>query len=298
MDLFVLLQTTPRILRVITTAPLQNDLETEVRRQINFFTADKEEIDFDARYRPLDNELLIIRNFDDIDGVLSAVRSPQDVGIWEPTEEGLSTVKALFAGVSIDGKTTVMLQAFDKRQAITAGRFSLFYDQNTFRRLTGVGMTLDNKPTAVLSQNSAATDPAELRFVSLHNVRRLFDMDAYYHESTQEEVNNFFNAEKFHGFNEEWLNANLDNWIRKKVTFINQEGILERCTPSDIRTAAAGFGITVDIEEFGEQYKLTFPEDKRRLKELLRFLDEDIYQSPISGNRFKTNSKTKIQVVA
>lgn len=297
MDLFVLLQTTPRIQRVVTNAQLQADLEIEVNRQINFFRAEKDEIIFDARYRPDEGELLLISNFDDIDGVIAALRSPQEIQVWEPTEAGLNSVKGLFAGVQSGTTTHVMLQAFDKRQAITAGRFSLFYDENTFRRLSGVGMTLDNKPTAILSQSTNNQSGAELRFTSLHNVRRLFDMDAYYHESTQEEVLNFFNAEKFHGFDPAWLGSNLDNWIRKKVTFINQEGILDRCSPSDIKSAAAAFGIDVVVHDDGPQHKLAFPEDKRKLKELLRFLDEDIYQSPISGNRFKTNSKTKITPV-
>ena len=45
-------------------------------------------------------------------------------------------------------------------------------------------------------------------------------------------------------------------------------------------------------------YISNFPDDKKGLKALLRFLDEDIYQSPISGNRFQTNSKRKIAAQA
>lgn len=298
MDLFVLLNTTPRILRVVTSADLQDDLEIEFHRQISSFQNNKSDVAFDARYRPDDDELLLIDNFDDIDGVIAAVRSPQDINAWEPSEEGLGAIKGIFGGFTEDGVTIVMIQAFDRRQAITTRKFALFFDTDTFRRLDGIGITLDNKPTAVLSQNVAEGSPSKLRFVSLHNTRRLFEMDAYYHESTKEEVENFFNEEKFHGFDSEWLSANIDNWIRKKITFINQEGILDTCTPKDLRDAAAEFGIDIGVHEEAEQLKLIFPEDKKKLKELLRFLDEDIYQSPISGNRFQTNSKRKIPTQA
>lgn len=294
MDLFVLLNSTPRILRVVTSADLQNDLEVEFHRQISSFRDNKTDVAFDARYRPDDEELLLIENFDDIDGVIAAVRNPQDFNVWGPSEEGLSAIKGIFGGFTENGITTVMIQAFDRRQAITTNKFALFFDTDTFRRLGGIGITLDNKPTAILSQSVAEGSPTELRFVSLHNTRRLFEMDAYYHESTKEEVENFFNAEKFHGFNPDWLSANIDNWIRKKITFINQEGILDTCTPIDLRDAAAEFGIAIGVHEEAEQLKLIFPDDKKKLKELLRFLDEDIYQSPISGNRFQTNSKRKI----
>lgn len=298
MDLFVLLGTTPRILRVVTSGELQEDLETELRRQAITFTNQKNDVPFDARYRPDEDELLLIDGFDDLDGLIAAVREPENANIWQPTEDGLGTIKGLFGGFTENGSTTVVIQAFDKRQAIATGKFSLFYDKNTFRRLDGIGIALDHKPTAILTQGTAENSPSQLRFVSLHNTRRLFDMDAYYHESTKDEVESFFNVEKFHGFNPDWLGENIDNWIRKKVTFINQEGILDSCTPQELRTAAAGFDIEIGVHDEGGRMKLIFPDDKKGLKALLRFLDEDIYQSPISGNRFQTNSKRKIAAQA
>jgi hypothetical protein len=36
-----------------------------------------------------------------------------------------------------------------------------------------------------------------------------------------------------------------------------------------------------------------FREEKRALKELLRFLDEDYYKTPITGTPFISNSKRK-----
>ena len=298
MDLFVLLGTTPRILRVVTSGELQTDIEAELRRQAQAFISNKTDVAFDARYRPDDDEVLLIDGFDDLDGLIAAVREPENADTWQPSEQGLGVIKGLFGGFTENGSTTVVVQAFDKRQAIATGRFSIFYDKNTFRRLDGIGIALDNKPTAILTQGVAENSPTELRFVSLHNARRLFDMDAYYHESTKEEVENFFNIDKFHGFDSSWLDANIDNWIRKKVTFINQEGILDACTPQELRVAAAGFDIDIGVYDEAGQMKLVFPGDKKSLKALLRFLDEDIYQSPISGNRFQTNSKRKIAAQA
>ncbi|QIQ71363.1 Kiwa anti-phage protein KwaB-like domain-containing protein [Pseudomonas coronafaciens] len=292
MDLFVLMNTNPRILKVITSQDLQDELRTEIVKQIASFLNGKTDVAFDARDRPDHDELLLIDGFDDIDDVISAVRLPENIGDWVPSEKSLGAVKGLFGGITKDGVTTVMLQAFDRRQAFTTDRFSFFFDSNTFKKLDGIGMSLDSKPTAILSQSSGGS--SSLRFVSLHNTRRLFEMDAYYHESTKEEVESFFNTEKFHGFEPVWLESNLDNWIRKKITFINQEGILDICTPAVIKAAALEFGIELKTHQDGENEKLFFPEDKKKLKELLRFLDEDIYQSPITGNRFQSRAKRKI----
>ncbi|NVZ67441.1 hypothetical protein HX867_35610, partial [Pseudomonas gingeri] len=87
MDLFVLLGTTPRILRVVTSGELQEDLETELRRQAITFTNQKNDVPFDARYRPDEDELLLIDGFDDLDGLIAAVREPENANIWQPTED-------------------------------------------------------------------------------------------------------------------------------------------------------------------------------------------------------------------
>jgi hypothetical protein len=293
MDLFILRNKTPRIMKLVTDGSLQDDIELELRRQATEFLSGKEEISFDARYRPDDGEVLIIEDFDDIEGLIAAVKTPGSYDDWPATENDLANIKGIFGGFEDANSTTVIIQAFDRRQSISTRKISFWYDQDTFRRINGVGITFDTKPTAILTQEKGAAS-AQLYFVSLHNTRRLFDMDAYYHEITQDEVNGFFNNQNFHEFDQDWLELNIDNWIRKKITFINQEGILDACTPAVIRDAGLSLGITIDINNSSGSDKLVFPPDKKKLKELLRFLDEDIWESALSGSRFQSSSKRRL----
>lgn len=296
MDLFILSGSNPRIQRVITEKSLQEDIATELKGQINQFLEGKTHYDFDGRYKPDPEELLVIHNFDDIERILDAVQEPDGIPEWAPTEQSITEIKGLFAGVTTGHEVTVVLQAFDKRQILSTSKVTLFTSDDTFSRLKGIGLTLDSKPTAILKTEDILIGGSTLYFSSLHNVRRLFDMDAYYHESTKEEVATFFSDEKFTGFDAGWLDKNLDNWIRKKVTFINQEDILGKCSVPEIVAAAAEFNLTLEVDENSNPPKLKIPAEKRELKELLRFLDEDIYQSPITGNKFRSNSKLKIPV--
>lgn len=294
MDLFILSTGNPRIQRVITDKPLQTDIAKELGEQIEHYFDGKEVYDFDGRYKPDADELLSISNFDDIERVLDAVKEPDGIPEWTPSEQSITEIKGLFAGICEGNSVTAVLQAFDKRQILSTSKVTLFTSSDTFSRLKGVGLTLDGKATALLKTDNIQQEKPTLYFSSLHNVRRLFEMDAYYHESTKEEVASFFADEKFAGFDDAWLENNLDNWIRKKVTFINQEDILRKCSVPEIVAAAAGFSLTLEVDETTTPPKLKLPSEKRNLKELLRFLDEDIYQSPITGNKFRSNSKLKI----
>lgn len=294
MDLFVLTGSSPRIQRVITERSLQNDISVELQAQSAQFLDNKEYVDFDGRYKPEANELLVINGFDDIERILDAVNTPDSIPEWKPTEANISEIKGLFAGWVEGSKIIVVLQAFDRRQVLSTARVTLFTSGDTFERLSGVGLTLDSKPTAILMTEDINGAQPSLYFSSLHNVRRLFDMDAYYHESTNEEVANFFSNEMFSGFDSSWLDDNLDNWIRKKVTFINQEDILGKCSVVEIVAAASEFSLDLEVDDTVSPPRLMLPKEKREIKELLRFLDEDIYQSPITGNKFRSNSKKKM----
>ena len=85
-----------------------------------------------------------------------------------------------------------------------------------------------------------------------------------------------------------------DNWVRRKLWLIKQTGILEKVPPSDIRRIAGEFGIQVTFETTETAERLVMPSDKKALKTLLRFLDEDYYKSPLSNTNFISNSKRPV----
>lgn len=290
MELFVLRKSSPRIMRVVVDAPLQHRLEHE-------FTIQKENwlrykaIEFDGKYKPDSDELLTIKQFDDIDGLLRVAGNPQSVPMWDVIAYPNATeIKGLFLGNQ--HSDSVILHTFDNRQVIS-NRFAMFFDGNTFKKIDGIGIALDSKPAAMLQLS--ASGECELLFRSLHNARRLFDMDAYYEAATDQEVREFFDADVFSGFQDNYIESNVDTYVRRKITNIAHSGMLKAENLKQIVAAGELFGLQINlVATDDDDLQIVLPGEKAGLKQLLQFLDEDFLESPLSDNKFRVNSKVKV----
>lgn len=87
-----------------------------------------------------------------------------------------------------------------------------------------------------------------------------------------------------------------DAIIRKKVALLQRNRVLQNLSVSDIETVANNFSqefpeehhISITVNDDG---KLVIPKDKKQLKELIRFLDEDYVTAPLTKRKCLTNSK-------
>ena len=107
-------------------------------------------------------------------------------------------------------------------------------------------------------------------------------------EATADEVKDFANHEKL-------AVENLNNFvedasapIRKKITLILQSGVLDNFTTTQIVAAAQNFKVEIKTTEDG---RIALPTNSTELRRLLRFLDEDYYESPLTQTHFVSNSK-------
>ena len=170
---------------------------------------------------------------------------------------------------------------------ISSAGFSIFHSTDTYKRIEGSGLTLDNKLAAKLSG-------AKLSFVSFFHVRQLFDMSSYYREATDTDITQFSSLKELHVENAGELMAASDAWVRRKVWLVMQSNILGKVPPNDIKAIAAEFKIPVEYVTRDGVEKIKLPGDKKSLKTLLRFLDEDYYKSPLSKTNYLTNSKRAV----
>ncbi|WP_461321480.1 hypothetical protein [Bradyrhizobium barranii] len=85
-----------------------------------------------------------------------------------------------------------------------------------------------------------------------------------------------------------------DHWIRGKVALVMQNGILDRIDFEAAKASALVFGINLETQANGEKVALVLPEKKAELKKLLRFLDEDYFQSVLSSTPHLSNSKRRV----
>ncbi|WP_216596745.1 hypothetical protein, partial [Pseudomonas coronafaciens] len=170
-----------RIVRFNLSSQVQSDLTAYMKAQERAFDEADQEVDFDGKYKPDPGEVLCISNYDDIDDLASAINNPLALDEVEPSEEFFVQIKALFTGYNDQGNLKILLQSFDRRKIISTNGLSIFHSANVYKKIEGIGLTVDHKLTAILEEG-------RLRFFSFHSARQIFDLSEYYKEATDDDV--------------------------------------------------------------------------------------------------------------
>lgn len=277
-----------RIVRFELSSEVQSDLTNYIEAQANTFAQAEEEVQFDGKYKPDEGEILYIDGYDDIDDLSFAIKNPLSAEPVDPTENFFSEIKALFTGhTTNDGGVKVLLQNFDKRKIISTNGLSIFHSSNVYKKIEGIGLTIDHKLTATLENG-------KLKFFSFHNTRQMFDLSEYYKVATDDDVIEFAELDVIKSQNSKQLIEMSDSWVRRKISLIHQSGILQNVPINDMKVVATEFNIPFSTEMNGSAEVIKLPDNKSDLKKLLRFLDEDYYKSPLSNTAFVTNSKRAV----
>ena len=275
-----------RIVKFELSSEVQNDLTTYLKSQEECFEKyAQEEIEFDGKYKPDDGEILCINNYDDIDDLALSIVNPLSIEKVDPTEDFFGEIKALFTGyVQEYSGVKILLQNFDRRRIISTNGLSIFHSANVYKKIEGIGLTVDHKITATL-------ESGKLRFFSFHNTRQMFDLSEYYKIATDEDVLEFAGLDMVKATNTDQLVEMSDSWVRRKISLIQQSGILQSVPINEMKAVATEFNIPFVTEAQGTDEVILIPDNKSEFKKLLRFLDEDYYKSPLSKMNFVTNSK-------
>jgi len=274
-----------RVLRM----PLRPDVQAAVTEQFRaqeheFMQGIEEEIRFDGMYRPEESELLYIANFDDVDGIKAAILRPQGCQEFVLKSGSLESIKAIFSGYVKNGTIRILLQAFDRRRIINTNGFSLIHADNAFAKFDGGGFTLDNKLTALIEDD-------KLKFASFHYLRQIFDMSAYGKEATDQDLKVFTQNPALQFTDAQVFLDAADSWVRRKVILIQQSGILDHCSASKIVATAKFCDLHLQLLGALGQERIVMPLDRQELKQVLRFLDEDFYQSPQSTTKYMAKAR-------
>lgn len=228
---------------------------------------------------------MCINGYDDIDGLEGAIRAPLGVEPVNPDEDFFLEIKALFTGYETEsGTIKILLQNFDRRKIISTKGLSIFHANNVYKKIEGIGITVDHKLTATL-------EAGKLKFYSFHNTRQMFDLSEYYKVATDDDVFEFLQVDQIQSVDSHGFLDMADSWVRRKISLIQQSGILQNVPLHEMRAAAIDFNIPFETIDEGGSEVIGIPDNKSDLKKLLRFLDEDYYKSPLSKTNFVTNSK-------
>ncbi|ARA26664.1 DUF4868 domain-containing protein [Cronobacter sakazakii] len=284
-----------RIIKIDIDAPAQTVVENLFRTQRSeFINEDIEEIEFCASYNVQDGEIFSINPFDDEIGIINAIERPDAVPVWDPDDVSVHYFKALFTGepASNGNPTQVWLQCFDRRQIINNEKsFFQVVTQpgNRFSVSTRPGFSLSDRLTAILVGD-------KLLFKSFFMLRRFFNMEEYFNEATREDLDNFIGNDIFHVENAEDFMMFADSAIKKKVSLIISSGILNDQPIENLIECAQKIGYQLGITNVNGDNKITMPNSKREVKQLLYFLDQGYFNSIITNELMLTNSKRPIRI--
>ncbi|EGQ7881812.1 Kiwa anti-phage protein KwaB-like domain-containing protein [Vibrio cholerae] len=273
--------------RIRVQGPLQKELVTLFNKQLQSFNEGVDtEVPFNGDWKPDPNELLVLSDVSEakvmVDAINSNITSYHALQLSNFKSE---PIKAVFTGFVDNNETTVLVQKFSSRQALSLSEIPIIKMQtgNTFVKVTEDIFTLDSKLVAVIVGSNT-------KFKSFHNARMVFNLSDFYQEATDTDLKAICKHASLEVANIDNFVAEADSQVRKMVHTISSTSLLDNYSVSDIQTAAQGFP---NVPIAFNQGKLVLPADKRELKEVLHFLLEDIYKGPLSGSDYQTNSKRK-----
>ncbi|EGQ8518231.1 DUF4868 domain-containing protein [Vibrio parahaemolyticus] len=277
-----------QVKRIRVQGQLQGELITLFNDQFNSFNHNIDtEVPFNGDWKPDANELLVLADVTEaqemIDAINANASSFNDLQLSNFNSE---PIKAIFTGFVQNSETTVLVQKFSSRQALSLSQIPIIKMQtgNTFVKATEDIFTVDNKLVAVIVGNNT-------KFKSFHNARMVFNLTNFYQEATDTDLNSICQHPLLEVSDANSFVAEADSQVRKMVHTISSTALLNNYSVSDIQAAAQGFP---NVPITFNQGKLVLPNNKRDLKEVLHFLLEDIYKGPLSGSNYLTNSKREI----
>ena len=184
-----------------------------------------------------------------------------------------------------NGEELVLFQRFTRTQVIQPGRF-LFMQLDTYTGVDRPALMLNRKLSAIYQ-----SDERKLLFDSYRNVNAFLPLDEFYREASEQDIREILNHERLAPENPDENATNPDQWTRRRFALLRHSGILDTFSTDEILTRSEGYDIQIQIVED----RLVFPADKRRVKRLLQFLNEELFRGAITDTLYETNSKKKAE---
>lgn len=279
------------IRRIPLTAALNTELAQLFAEQQAALLGDKQPIAFTGSYNVDEGEIFTLDDYALSPSIGQAIGNPLNCPVLNLNTE-THRIKALFSGNWTATNKTVNFQVFDAGKLLS-NRWTLvglpIHAGDTYKRLEEPGLILQNKLTAHFHNGT-------LYFSSYHNTKRFLDLADYYREATDTDLDEFAATELFVFEDQAGFKEQADSIIRKKIALLQKNEVLKDITVTDIQTVANNFNAELPEEHriaimVNDDGKLVIPEDKKELKELIRFLDEDYVTAPLTKRKCLTNSK-------
>ncbi|WP_417511351.1 Kiwa anti-phage protein KwaB-like domain-containing protein [Methylophaga sp.] len=268
--------------RLPLTQQLQISLSESWCEQYESFLQ-AEEIDFNPGYKPDPEENFKLETFS-----LPAWmenQTSQTIGNIEAIAQAPQELKrvsgiAAFAR-NANGEEVILFQNFNRSHVINPGKF-LFLTNDNYESLETPALALDDKVSCAFNRADS-----KLLFHSFRNVNTFLPLAEFYSEASQQQITDILNHDLFDA---EDIGVHADDsnqWFRKRFAMLADSGVLDNYTALQIQQQSQTYPVNIQIQD----NKIIFPADKAEAKQLLLFLNEELFRGAITQTLYETNSK-------
>ena len=249
-----------------------------------FVNPEDRKLKFDPGYS-LSKGQIFSANPYSVPSYINKIYAPDTIGDFSISGEGLHSLKAFVAHVATEqGENLLLFQRFMSSQIIREN-WSFEDFQNRFRLVNKRMLTLGNKLDAVFR-----IDERELLFRSYQVVNPFLSLESFFKESSEEEICEWLSHDMLMPEDIDATLDNLDQTMRRRFSMLRESNVLDVKTAEEIRVGCAKYGLLIEVHED----KLVFPKEKAKSKDLLKYLNDEFYTGENSGEKYVTNSKTKV----
>lgn len=157
--------------------------------------------------------------------------------------------------------------------------------KDTFKKQDAAGLVVRDDIHAILIGNT-------LRFHSFYSASLIFEMNSYFEEASNEQVDDFLSSPKIANVKPDVFKHALSPWSRRKIKSILSRGNFDQVSPSSWKKAAKKCNISLNFK--GD--KLVLPTNAKELQAVLRLLDDDYLDSIVTPDTtYQASSKRKVR---
>lgn len=234
-------------------------------------------------FNPDESEVLEITHFDLPGYIYDPAQNAIGSAVLPIDEEHISKVNCIYAYDANSQK--FYFQVVQKTQRLSRNLVALILSGNTFQRLDHAGLIFGNDCHAVYENNS-------IKFKSIYKLKQIIDISAYYREATAADVQQFSQLPNLKVENPGMLDAS-GAWVRTRLAYILDSNVLSAQTPQGLAQLAQAASVQLNFVVENNVEKLVIPDDRKQLRAILKFLEEEYYTGVITGLPYEANSKRK-----
>jgi hypothetical protein len=272
------------------------DFEEENRQRLTHkflheadkFTRKKHEVNFDPGYMKAERgEILVARGFTLPDTFVEDVRHPTHCDKISAEDLHHKRVKAV-VGASADNETGIDIAVFKELSGTrvlsdATGSLAFLLHRDTLVEADDPGFIIPEPVHAVYRDGN-------LYFQSYDTAKKFVDLGVIYRDASREDVNSFLQDSpvSFEGADSDFYDF-IDTWSLRRISLIINNPVWETISVDDIRLRSSSLPVSVETTPDGAS--IVLPNDKSRLRELLKLLNRNIGREVLTDELIYSGSQ-------